>query len=930
MTFSEAYDALNDAQKKAVDTTEGPVMVIAGPGTGKTHILTLRIANILRKSDVGPSGILALTFTESATRTMRRRLAQLIGEKTAREITISTFHGFADMVMNRYPEYFADIGERRLIGEAESTLLWRDVLDAGDWRKLKPVKDQYRSIRHLSGLYDTHVREGYIPEQYEAWIRDEVDRITADEGSYASRGKTKGELKQDVKRTLQGYEKAFEAAQAMQAYGELKEKRGVYDFTDILYTVVSRLDEEPDLLASLQETYQYILADEHQDANGLQHRLMERIMSFHENPNLFVVGDDKQAIYRFQGADPAHFRAFKDIYPQALIITLSDSYRSTQGILDASHGVIAETGDHAELSAFRGPSPVPPVSLLIAPDELAEREQVAHMIEELIASGVPPHEIAVISQKNRTCTLFHQALEARGVPALLAGSISLTDNPIMGYVFATLEAVCDPTNINAKKKALLAPWWKRQLPEYLRLLRESPWREWDERVRELAPDDMVVLDELTEAARTLEPVTFLSKVLVESGARSYILSHKEHLSVIPLMRTFITTVEELSLRDSASTFPEVLRAFMVAEEHNKSVIRLSITEREGMVSVLTAHKSKGMEFRYVFLVHTTERDWEKRSNTSELRSPFVKDHDVDDVRRVMYVALTRAKDRVVVSYPEVSSDGKELLPSLLIPPAEPVQSTLVTDIPILHSQRTGREILSTLARAYLTEDGLSPSALDMYLESPATFFAKYVLRISDPQNNAMVLGTAVHAGLAALTQGRTLESALEDARRVIDASRLPRDHVFNDLKDDAIQRLTAYAQDLQIPPNSEAEVSLRTVRTIGGIPVILQGKADRIEDKSVVVDYKTASSIYDRKEAYERQLIFYAHLLNESGYTARGARIEQVLKDSTKRTNVVVDDERIADLLACIDAVVGELITGAWREPEEVSEFDGLLSVLGV
>jgi DNA helicase II / ATP-dependent DNA helicase PcrA len=196
--FNDAYQKLNTAQKRAVDTVEGPVMVIAGPGTGKTHILTLRIANILRQTHATPDSILALTFTESAARTVRARLSTLIGEKDARKVAIHTFHGFCDFILSEYSHFFPEYVGRRLAGDVESTLLWREVLDTENAVHLSPAKKPYHYLRPLERLAQDLARERLSLAEYRAWADEEVEKIKKEDVSYYTRDSkygNKGDLR---------------------------------------------------------------------------------------------------------------------------------------------------------------------------------------------------------------------------------------------------------------------------------------------------------------------------------------------------------------------------------------------------------------------------------------------------------------------------------------------------------------------------------------------------------------------------------------------------------------------------------------------------------------------------------------------------------------------------------------------------------------
>ncbi|MEK7080132.1 MAG: ATP-dependent helicase [Patescibacteria group bacterium] len=641
--FEEQYKRLNAAQKKAVDTVEGPVLVVAGPGTGKTHILTLRIANILKQTQAQPSNILVLTFTESAARTVRERLATLVGDAVAREIFISTFHGFAEQLLSTYPDSFNSARGKRLAGDVEATLLWREVLETEELSALRTTKSPYFYLRDLARLRDDLVRERITLADYRAWADEEAARIQADESLRYVRGDRKGEMKPEGEKKLERFQKVYEAARLIEAYEALKEKRDVYDFADVLHLAVDGLREDADLRATVQEQYQYVLADEHQDANALQHALLD-VLAYDEHPNIFVVGDEKQAIYRFQGADSSHFKTFTEQFPRTEVVFLTDSFRSQSGILDLSHTLIqsvpAAAGTHQPLTATR--DGVAHIHVLAAPDPLAERDQVSALIEEAIAAGTLPHEIAVIASRNATADQFATALAARGVPTLRAGDVLLSSRPLVRGVLALMRAVADPLDVAALREALLAPWWSIPLPERAALLLKNRDHELKSVLMRAYPEVAKTIEALQKAALTTAPLPLLSKLLADSGARSFLLSHGEHLEDVALIRKVFMHVEEITARDTNRSFTEVVRALSQAHEHGLESIKASITLEEGKVTVITAHKAKGMEFEKVFIVGMSARQWEKGGMSAKIPSPVDQTRSLEDVTKLFYVALTRA------------------------------------------------------------------------------------------------------------------------------------------------------------------------------------------------------------------------------------------------------------------------------------------------
>ncbi|MES2226005.1 MAG: ATP-dependent DNA helicase [Patescibacteria group bacterium] len=931
--FDEAYQRLNPAQKKAVDTVEGPVMVIAGPGTGKTHILTLRIANILRLTQANATNILALTFTESAARTIRKRLGTLIGETAAREVYIATFHGFAEHLLSTYADSFPEARGKRLAGDVESTLLWREVLETEDLVALRTAKSPYFYLRDLARLRDDLLRERISLSDYRAWLEAEGDRIRVDESLYYARdskyGK-KGDFKPEGAKKLERLQKGEEAARLIEAYEALKEKRDVYDFADVLRIAVDGLRADADLRASVQEQYQYVLADEHQDANALQHAFLD-CMAYDEHPNIFVVGDEKQAIYRFQGADSSHFGTFIEQYPRTELVYLTQSYRSLQGVLDASHTLIqavpASTGEHQPLASSRDGEAK--IELLTAPDPLAERDQVARLVEALIADGTLPHEIAIISSRNATANLFAEHLGAMGIPILRAGDVMLSSRPFMRSVLALMRAVANPLDIAALREALLAPWWPMSLEDRASLLLKNRDRELWTSLENGYPELAASLRELQNAALATAPLPLLSQLLAQTGARDYVLSHADHFEDVQLLRRVFMHLEEIVARDPGQSFARVVEAFTKAHEHGLESVKTSVTTEEGKVTIITAHKAKGMEFKDVFIVGLTARAWEKGGLPAKIPSPVDQSRSLEDVTKLFYVALTRAKDSVILSYSAENGDGRDTPPSVLIPEGLPAITSSFDPLPLLHTTIEPLPAVNALVKRFLTVEGLSPSAFNEYLESPPTFFARRVLRLHEPESPAATIGTAVHAGIAEYLSTKIDAKAYAALEGCLKRSLLPRNAAYERIVEHSRQSLASYLALDAIPETAAIEKVFTLTREFAGESIKLQGKIDAVfetQGGERIIDFKTSSDIHIKDEKYARQLAFYDLLLRANGHAPTGAAIIQVGTEGVKEYPVPLDDETREDLLATLEAVMGELLTGTWREGEP-SDYDGLLEL---
>src|SRR4030095_12888162 len=305
--FHEEYSRLNEKQKIAVDTIEGPVMVIAGPGTGKTQILASRIGKILLETDAIPQNILCLTYTDAGVVAMRKRLLSFIGPD-AYKVHIYTFHAFCNEVIQDNLNLFEKTALDP-ISELERVALMRELIDAFPKNHLlkRYRGDVYYEINNLQQLFSAMKREGWTPGYINERIDEYITSLTTrDDFIYKRKFKefNAGDLKKDkIEEEKERKEKLRAAVNEFDHFQQMMRKRNRYDFDDMINWVIKAFEENKNLLATYQEKFLYILVDEYQDTSGTQNRIVQLLINFWEKPNVFVVGDDDQSIYRFQGAN---------------------------------------------------------------------------------------------------------------------------------------------------------------------------------------------------------------------------------------------------------------------------------------------------------------------------------------------------------------------------------------------------------------------------------------------------------------------------------------------------------------------------------------------------------------------------------------------------------------------------------------------------
>lgn len=895
-TFENEYARLNQAQKQAVDTIEGPVMVVAGPGTGKTQVLGLRVANILKKTHANPGNVLCLTFSNAGATAMRDRLRRLIGGD-AYAVTVSTVHGFCDALIARNPTAFSEWGTKKSLGDLERYRMMQSIIDdVGDTMALIHPKHPYDRIPDIFSRISECKREGLS--------NDDLAKV-AQEYDVQMEGKSKKGTKAHGKNILQA-KKFRDFAELFKRYNERLEEEALYDYDDMILTVMKALEEEEWLLASLQERYQYILVDEAQDLNGAQWKVIERLTTYAHvpnDPNFFLVGDDDQAIYRFQGANLAHMLAFRDRFPKAPVIVLTQNYRSTQHILDAAGRLIARNeerligripGLKKDLVSAAGEPGIEPV-LLRAPSDVAEPWLIADIAEERIAAGVQPEEIAVLVQTNSELRPIYDVLRARSIPVVLQGKADLLTHPIVRQAIAIMRSIIDLSG-DALFTAMgcqsfdCHPADLARISEYARQNKISRRSVLTDLERLDLPfinlDAIVAARDLLEGLRAEEASTSVlemtERILREANLSSMAATDPLDLAVV---ETFFQYVKNRCLDEPAIDMRKLLHDIDLYADEEYGDIRLTYQIPHLIssgVQLLTAHQSKGLEFHTVMLSGFREGHWDERKNRAGLSVPedllFGWEKDVkafeknQDERRVAYVAMTRAKRELIMLCPKEFSVGertRSVAPSAFFAEAGPLPERDAALKDPEHSSlliHTPARDMDSEMKGYLQERlkrfALSPSSLQSFLIDPQLFLYEQLLnqprQRTESSARAIDYGSATHWALrkwaeaAAAKKSLTLEEFLKEFEwHMQERSTLTQKQRADMIRHGKESLPEYFAQHLHqklpvlhaIEQEYAAMMPLHKDPALVGVP--LKGKIDRIDrltDSSadaMVIDYKT-------------------------------------------------------------------------------------------
>lgn len=988
--FQAAYQKLNQSQREAVDTIEGPVMVVAGPGTGKTQILTLRIANILLKTDTPPDGILALTFTESGAKAMRERLRAYIGS-TAYQVPIYTFHGFAQSLIGKYPDAYDRVIGGRPASELEKIEIIESIINDGQVKQLRPLGYPSYYVTPVLRMISNLKQENISPNRLSEIVTSQQKQLLETE-QYHTKGVHKGKVRGEYADLEKTIAKNEELVHVYRRYEALLSEQNLYDFDDMITETVQALEQQTDMLRDIQENYLYVLADEHQDVNGAQNRILELITSFHDHPNIFAVGDEKQAIYRFQGASLENFLYFKEHFVDTKEIHLTDNYRSNQKILDAAHSLV-ETEDD-KLRDLR----VPLVAQVVDGAGVEKRDfshqavEDAWLIEnikERLATGIPAEEIAIIVRTNREVETFAQLLRKEGIAVTATADGDILHHPVTQAVKDLLAATIAEQNEEALFRVLHGAYWGIETNDLVKILSA---RSYQVSLRDILGDSeklislKVDLDStekiikiLAEARRlevTESPHRVLEYLLQESGLIKFLIEH-DPFEGTRVVRRIYDEVEEMVLRDGVTSLRQVVQAFTSLAEYNLPLNAPYISTNSESVQVMTAHKSKGLEFTVVMLPHLYDSAWNGMGKRTSFKLPLFShkaesEHEViEDERRLLYVAMTRAKQSLYLSYAETNTDGKELVPARLLSDIdEEFVLERETDEaeakfnPVTALTKPAESITldCELLKILLQERGFSATSLNNFLRSPWDYLYRNILRIPEVQPVHMLYGTVIHNTLEYITKHHTKTSELPSdsdikSKLETELNRLPlTTKEYTRLLENGLADVWHYCNHLKstLPQSTKEEMAIKVVLETGltELPeVTLTGKLDRLDlnesgEAVRVVDYKTGkpksrNAIEGKTKSddggYKRQLVFYALLLSlydDERYLCRTGTLSFVQakpNGDIAEESFTISDEEIDELKQEIIQAVQSIISGKFLTTEcddKVSEYCELVKLL--
>lgn len=816
--YLAAYERLNGEQKSAVDTIHGPVMVIAGPGTGKTQILSLRILNILQTTDAKPNEILCLTFTEAGAHAMRKRLSQFLGA-LAYDIEIHTFHGLANKIILENNDSFSEIKKMRLIEEIEVNQTIEKILRGlPSGHPLLSFSENIKSnIDQLKSLFSIlkeekldivklqeHIAQLSEPENYKLAFPQDLYR--ANRGNFK-----KGDLKQkEYEDTLQYWNKLLLAAELQLEYEKVKKDNGWYEINNMIETVVEQFEQNTTLLQYYQEQFQFVLVDEYQDTNALQNEMLYAIIShWEENPDCFVVGDDDQAIYRFQGANPENMLEFKLKFSCFVkVIVLEKNYRSTASIIKLAQSTIALNRDRLinhlpglskNLIAIN--SKETELKHFSFPTALHEAQYLANRIQHHFNEDTIPYfENAVLYTQHKDADILCEVFLENNIPFQLTKKINVLETSQIKYCCKWLEYLsCELTKAHSGEHLLyelmLHPNLKFRPIEVSNLAfaiaknstHENPcyWRNFlNEKSKEVQTNlfsefnaDFTrffhSIEELISKSSQFNWPQILIEIYNQFGLVENAIQSKNSSWELETLHTFLDFVKKQNQKNPFEKLTELISILNQMKLYQIGIdIERRIGDKNGVV-FSTIFSSKGLEYENVFIINNESKRWEKRGsskNPFRVRKIFSglnelngkqETGDLDDFerRRLLYVGITRAKKNLVISSNKFNFKGESLTVSKFIAEIQDLlqyEEILISteklsqiQSKILYHYNIPRVVLddSSAIQNKIQNFKFSPTSLYSILECSVAFYYKHLLKLPGAPSAELAYGNAVHATL---------------------------------------------------------------------------------------------------------------------------------------------------------------------------------------
>lgn len=799
--FEEEYNKLNKQQKEAVDSIYWPIMVVAWPWTGKTQIIGLRTANIILKASVEPSNILITTFTDAWVIAIRERLVRFLWNE-AYKVNVSTIHSLSQDIIKTFPEKFLEYKAWTPIDDVDSLEAIKSITD-------KLIKE--KSIEALTNDYDKYF-----------YLRDIKSKISNLKQEWVSISRLKLITKKqqdkyeeelaEIKPTLKKYEttkekqanhikKLEELAIFFDEYNKYLRENSLYDFNDMINFVLEKMQEDDELKQHYAEKFTFIMLDEYQDTNDAQNKIIDMILSISDDkPNIMTVGDDDQSIYRFQWANIENMLDFATKYQDTKFIVLEHNYRSNAQILNLSSDLISNNNERLSnkiasinkklTSSWSLKESKTQVKLLKANSDVEEKTFIVNKIKELIKNLEDINEIAIIVRGNKEVKQWSELLGQNNIASESKLNSNILNSNYVNLIIDYLDIISNPYVDEEKLVNLMRTnliWlnsidvlkinralyisnyskkFKIKMMDFLMDLNLDS----DENELNLNNPELIIefrnnLLEFWKVFASTNIVEFFSIFIEKTWILKYIES-KWNFEDLQDIYTLFNKIKSYANLDKNFSIAKLIEKINLYKQYNYPISRQIIKENKAWVQILTAHSSKWLEYKNVFIPWLYNWNWDSKRMIDKLKLPewIVWDwlqetnfEQIEEDRRLFFVAVTRAKENLTISYPAWIWT-KPLIASVFIEEIswnyEEIeiwnynkQIIEVVENEIKNELIEYRELEFDYISTFLETYRLSPSDLNTFLENPMEFLNRAIFKYPFIDNQYTVFGKVYHRTL---------------------------------------------------------------------------------------------------------------------------------------------------------------------------------------
>ncbi|MFC1756222.1 ATP-dependent helicase [Patescibacteria group bacterium] len=920
---------INPEQEKAVKHDSGPILVVAGAGTGKTRVISERIKYLIKHKKIDPKDILALTFTEKAAQEMSDRVADVM-PLGYEEPWVTTFHSFADRILKKEGIEIGLDPSYKILSGPDQWLLVKRNLFSFDLKYFLPLGNPTKFIsailKFISRLQDEYIS----PSDLEEFVKN---------SGY------EGEEKERWEELTHIYGK----------YQEVKIAESKLDFGDLITWLIKLFEQRPNLLKKYKEQFKHVLVDEFQDTNYAQYMLVKSLcpndLGTKENGkrSLLTVGDDSQSIYKFRGAAVSNILEFMKDYPEAEMVTLTENYRSTQDILDPAYKLIqnnnpdtleSKLGISKELiSKIEESSGEVPQSLQAETLE-DEVELVISKIYEVLAKepSYTYKDVAILARANNHLSAYVMALRKYGLPYQLVGNRGLYDQDEVRNVMAMLKVVVNPKDSTSLYRVLNIDSFEIPQRVVTSLLSSSKYKKVD--LWTLIPDNtneqlqdfyQLIIKYQDEITKTL-PVQFVFNLVHESRYLGTYLEEEtieNHLSIKNL-DLFLNKIKkfEVDYQKETKELPTIVDLVDYVDSLIEAGDNPAQAELEDIdtINLLTVHSAKGLEFPVVFMTNLVAGRFptRNRKDTIEIPDELVKetlptgDEHIQEERRLFYVGMTRAMKYLFMMTAKNYGGKRERKPSGYINETgielkeESPSSSLSKKV----DQKTLFGVESkfrdpVFADLDFTPKFLSYSQLDMYKLCPLRYKYSYVLRVPSAPSHNLSFGISIHDTLRDFHSKLLFKDvSLEDLLKMYDQNWQPLGYENEEHRnlryESGKELLEKYYERHKDDKTKPLEIEKAFNITLGGVR--FYGRIDRIDpdnDGVEIIDYKTGNTKTQKDVDKDSQVAYYAigtkealgmdakkltYYYLESGERISTTRTEEQLKKTKKEAEGLIEN----------------------------------------